>query len=481
VAVLVQVAVGSATMAQDERVAPVGDGNPLPRLETSGPTAAVTALAFGPDSKTLYSAGYDKIVRVWRQNPNSQEFELDSRATFRVPIGPGRDGVINVLAVSPDGTQLAVSGLGVYRGGSEFARPGWIVADDALTSEMRQERFLIYVFDTKSRAVALLRGHEEDVLALTFAPAQPGQPQLLISAGRKSGASIARVCVWDVGRASALDDQGKLVERGAKVQEWLVSDLGKVPGEPPPGVAVIGSPSLQSQTYASKGSKEGHVNCKDGKELKLRFFDRTEGQDKGKNTDFITGWLKDVGIATDVKSMDDDALAAVIGQNQFDLFTWGWVPFVDPDPELSYFTKEQATTDPNSVGYDDANWCNDQYDALYKQQHTELDPVKRHAIVQQMLSIFYDDAPYAVLYKYDDLQAFRSDRWENFVRQPEKTGPVLFTNTSPAYIELRPKGTGSSGGTSAGLFIGIGIAVVAIGGGGLWFRSRRKGSVDERE
>jgi 2-polyprenyl-3-methyl-5-hydroxy-6-metoxy-1,4-benzoquinol methylase len=34
------------------------------------------------------------------------------------------------------------------------------------------------------------------------------------------------------------------------------------------GVAIIGSPSLQSQAYASKGSLEGHVNCKDGKEYK---------------------------------------------------------------------------------------------------------------------------------------------------------------------------------------------------------------------
>lgn len=34
------------------------------------------------------------------------------------------------------------------------------------------------------------------------------------------------------------------------------------------GVAIIGSPSLQSQTYASPPSKEGHVNCKDGKAYK---------------------------------------------------------------------------------------------------------------------------------------------------------------------------------------------------------------------
>ena len=222
------------------------------------------------------------------------------------------------------------------------------------------------------------------------------------------------------------------------------------------------------------------VRDKDGKELRLRYFDRTEG-DAGKNTDFVTGWLKDVGIATDVKSMDDDALAAVIGQNEFDLFTWGWVPFVDPDSQLSDFTTEQATTDPEVVGYNDANWCNAEYDTLYQQQHVELDPAKRHEIVQKMLEIFYEEAPYAVFYKYDDLQAIRSDRWENFVRQPEKTGPVLFTNTSPAYIELRPKGGGSSGSTSTGLFIGIGAAVVAIGAGGLWFRSRRKGSDDERE
>ena len=41
-------------------------------------------------------------------------------------------------------------------------------------------------------------------------------------------------------------------------------------------LAVIGSPSLQSQTYASLASKAGHVNCKDGKEFQrvmLRHFD----------------------------------------------------------------------------------------------------------------------------------------------------------------------------------------------------------------
>jgi 2-polyprenyl-3-methyl-5-hydroxy-6-metoxy-1,4-benzoquinol methylase len=36
----------------------------------------------------------------------------------------------------------------------------------------------------------------------------------------------------------------------------------------PDGVAIIGSPTLESQEYASKWSKEGHVNCKSGYQLK---------------------------------------------------------------------------------------------------------------------------------------------------------------------------------------------------------------------
>jgi cyclopropane fatty-acyl-phospholipid synthase-like methyltransferase len=41
------------------------------------------------------------------------------------------------------------------------------------------------------------------------------------------------------------------------------------------GVMIVGSPSVQSQAYASRASKEGHVNCKDHEELRLlmrRYF-----------------------------------------------------------------------------------------------------------------------------------------------------------------------------------------------------------------
>src|SRR5436309_3021316 len=80
---------------------PAGDREPLLRLEAGGPTSFVTSLVFSPDGRRLYAAGFDKVVRVWTLNAKTGQFELD-RASYRIPIGPGSDGAINAVALSPD-------------------------------------------------------------------------------------------------------------------------------------------------------------------------------------------------------------------------------------------------------------------------------------------------------------------------------------------------------------------------------------------
>ena len=108
-------------------------------------------------------------------------------------------------------------------------------------------------------------------------------------------------------------------------------------------------------------------------ELRLRYNDRNTDQGRD-NTDFIRGWLQDVGIATDLETVDSDTLGERLYHNDFDLFTWDWVPFVDPDPQLSNFTKASVNFDTESNLSNDANWCDDEYDTLYAEQQKELDP-----------------------------------------------------------------------------------------------------------
>jgi len=223
-----------------------------------------------------------------------------------------------------------------------------------------------------------------------------------------------------------------------------------------------------------------------GRPLRLRYAVRQESNIAQPVAEFVTGWLKDIGIATTEKTYSDSQLTEVIGKGDYDLFVWGWTPFVDPDPMLSYFTCDSVSKDPKNPTdyYNDASWCDKTYSAMYKQQNTELDPAKRRAIVQKMLTRFYESATYVPLDYEADLQAYRTDKYTGWIRQPAETGPVLFSNSSQTYANLKPIAAASKasdgGGGGAGAIIGIAVAaLVVLGGVGLWMMRRK--SADERE
>jgi peptide/nickel transport system substrate-binding protein len=166
------------------------------------------------------------------------------------------------------------------------------------------------------------------------------------------------------------------------------------------------------------------------------------------------------------------------------MFSWGWTPFVDPDPMLSYFTCDQIASDPKDPTnyYNDANYCDPEYDKLYQQQKVELDRNKREDIVHKMLTRLQQSAVYNVIYTYPDTQAYVKGRFEGFVRQPAKIGPVVYSNTSPSYARLKPVTASASaddGGSSGGIIAAI-VAVVLIAAVAVFFMRRRR-TAYERE
>src|SRR5215216_5640424 len=92
-------ALAAPVRGQPENPLPPSDRAPRLVLAHPGPHAPVTALAFAPDGSALYVAGFDKQVRRYRLVKG--EYVADG--AFRVPIGPWNAGLINALAVSPDG------------------------------------------------------------------------------------------------------------------------------------------------------------------------------------------------------------------------------------------------------------------------------------------------------------------------------------------------------------------------------------------
>jgi len=215
--------------------------------------------------------------------------------------------------------------------------------------------------------------------------------------------------------------------------------------------------------------------------------------------ELFNGWMNAIGIEVELNAYDQDQLYSVITEGDYDTFYWGWVPFVDPDPMLSYFTEAELGNN------NDANWVNPEYEELYLEQKQEVDPARRLEIVHQMVRIMYDDAAYPVLWYGPDLQAYRTDRFEGFVRQPADVGPVIFSQSSPSYALLRPVEGGAAtdpstpgdstattddtdaseadddgGSNTAVIIIVVAVIAAAVVAAGVLI-ARRRGSVDERE
>jgi peptide/nickel transport system substrate-binding protein len=217
--------------------------------------------------------------------------------------------------------------------------------------------------------------------------------------------------------------------------------------------------------------------------LEFRYIERSESEPAPAIREFVTQWLSDIGIATEVSVMDDGQLYEASIAGEYDLFVWGWTPFVDPDPQLSYFTCDQLTTDVDEPGNNDANWCDPVYDELYERQRVELDRDARIEIVHEMVTFFHENGTYVVLLADADPQAYRTDRFEGWVRQPAEVGPVIFSNSSPSYANLRlAEGGGDSGGAmSTGLLIALIVGGLVVVGGGAFVLARSRGAADDRE
>lgn len=171
-----------------------------------------------------------------------------------------------------------------------------------------------------------------------------------------------------------------------------------------------------------------------GDNIVLRHAVNTDSDLGGAMGELFSGWMNAVGIDVELSAYDQDQLFGVIVDGTYDTFYWGWVPFVDPDPMLSYFTEAEL------YNYNDANWTNARFEELYLEQKEEVDVDRRIEIVHEMVRILHDDAAYVALWYSPDIQAVRTDRFEGYVRQPADIGPVIFSQSSPSYALLQPVG-----------------------------------------
>ena len=251
--------------------------------------------------------------------------------------------------------------------------------------------------------------------------------------------------------------------------------------QPPASEAYTYDPAKAGQLLDAAGYKEVNGVRRDhnGKPIALRLWAVTEKNQYVVASKLIAGYLEKIGLKVTLQTMDsgaiDDKLYNTAGNTfkpDFDLFVWGWGGDYDPGFLLSIFLTSQIN------GWSDSAWSDPQYDRLFEQQASELDPQKRKAIVWQMEQIIYQQSPYVVLVYPQTLQVYDTQHWQGWVRQPAGTGSV---NNYWTYREVAPRESAavrSGGGWRTPVLLGVVVVLAALG---VWWalRRRRKPVVEE--
>jgi peptide/nickel transport system substrate-binding protein len=249
---------------------------------------------------------------------------------------------------------------------------------------------------------------------------------------------------------------------------------------------------------------------KEGKPISLRLVMPDSEPSYPQVAQFIQDWFAQLGIKVKSDVIEENSLYEIMlppeadppGTAKYDMFIWSWYETVEPNVLMQVFLCDQIGTSSDSL------WCNPEYDSLYEEQNLAADDQERKRLIDQMQQLFYDEAPYHILYYDKELDAYRTDKFAGWQNQPLDGGYPLFSYSAINYQFLTdakaapasaspgtapasgtaasggpttsPTPTGASSDNSVLLIIG-GLAVAIVVVGGLILTRRRRSAMEEEE
>ncbi len=170
-----------------------------------------------------------------------------------------------------------------------------------------------------------------------------------------------------------------------------------------------------------------------GEPLSFDLIARSESVESQQAATLIKDMLAEVGIEITVTVIDEGTLTDRLPEGDFDMFLWGWFTEVDPTSIL------RVKTTAELMSWNETFYSNPVYDELHLRQQRTMDREERQQLVHEMQRIIYEDVPYIIYSNDPELMAYRTDRFEGWVRNPPG-GPVIYqvSGSIRTYEELRP-------------------------------------------
>ena len=143
---------------------------------------------------------------------------------------------------------------------------------------------------------------------------------------------------------------------------------------------------------AEAGYPDG-VDIKDNTPLVLYFDVTARGPEDKSRLDWMSKQFQKLNIQLVIRSTDYNRFQDKIRQGNAQIFEWGWNADY-PDPENFLFLLHGPQRKVGNDGENAANYDNSQYNALFEQMKNMEDSPERQKIIDQMVRILRQDAPW---------------------------------------------------------------------------------------
>jgi ABC-type transport system substrate-binding protein len=114
----------------------------------------------------------------------------------------------------------------------------------------------------------------------------------------------------------------------------------------------------------------------------------------------VLAW-RQLGLDVQVVATTYNQFQDRVRRGAYQIFQWGWIADF-PDPENFLFLLECSNAQSKSGGPNTANFCNDRYDALYREMKNLPNNAHRAKVIRQMLEIVENERPWIELYHSED-------------------------------------------------------------------------------
>ena len=156
------------------------------------------------------------------------------------------------------------------------------------------------------------------------------------------------------------------------------------------------------ELLAEAGYKNG-IDPATGERLKLGFDVSATTAEALLQFEFFAGAWRSLGLDIDIRSTTYNQFQDKVRRGAYQLFQWGWVADF-PDPENFLFLLECGNSRTKSGGPNTSNFCNAEYDRLYRQMKDLPSTERRAGIIGRMLAILQEERPWIELFHRENYE-----------------------------------------------------------------------------